>query len=127
MEAQVKKEILLVENSNAKEVFEKYRSEGKIGIIDFSTSFVVFPSSEIIIKKYKESKVDVAFSQLKRWISSEAFDQVFVLNGLDVFQKELVFEWLFDHKKKVGFPNLIISGNKIELFWEQMNCKIIKE
>jgi len=126
MESIDKKEILLVENSKAKDVFEKYRGEGKIGIIDFSTSFVVFPSNEITTKKYKETKADVAFSQLKRWISSEAFDQVFVLNGLDVFEKELVFEWLFDHKTKVGFPNLIISGNKIEPFWEQMNCKIIK-
>ncbi len=126
MKAIDKKEILLVENSTAKEVFEKYRGEGKIGIIDFSTSFVVFPSNEIINKKYKETKADAAFSQLKRWVSSEAFDQVFVLNGLDVFEKELVFEWLFDHKTKVGFPNLIISGKKIEPFWEQMNCKIIK-
>lgn len=126
MESQDKKEILIVENTNAKEVFEKYKAEGKIGIIDFSTSFVVFPSNEILSKKYKEAKADVAFSQLKRWISSQAFDQVFVLNGLNVFRKELVFEWLFDHKTKVGFPNLIISGNKIEPFWEELTGKIVK-
>ena len=123
MEAVEKKEIIVVESSKVKEVFDTYKTDGKIGVIDFTNSLVVLPNSGIVCKKYKTTKIDNAFSQLKRWVSSEAFDQVFVLGGLDLFDRELVFEWIFDHKTKKGFPNLIISGEKIPTFWSEIGAK----
>lgn len=117
MEAKEKKDIYVVENEDAKAVYEKYKTEGKIAVVDFTSSVVIFPNPNIVVKKYKSSKTEIAFSQIKRWISSEAFEQVFILGGLDFFSKDLIYEWLFDHKSKQGFPNLIVSGKKIDEFW----------
>ena len=126
MEAVEKKEIIVVENAEAKEVFDSYKTEGKIGVIDFTSSLVILPNSPIVYKRYKETKSENAFSQLKRWVSSEAFDQVFILGGLDILEENLVFDWIFDHKSKKGFPNLIISGKKIPSFWGELGAKYCK-
>ena len=123
MEAKEKKEIYVIENEDPKAVFEEYKTEGKIAVVDFTSSVVIFPNPNIVVKKYKEGKTDIAFSQIKRWISSEAFDQVFLLGGLDCFSKELIYEWLYDHKSKQGFPNLIVSGKKIDDFWFDLDAK----
>ncbi len=123
MEAKERKEIFVIENEDSKAVFEKYKVDGKIAVVDFTSSVVIFPNPNIVVKKYKSGKTDIAFSQIKRWISSEAFDQIFILGGLDSFSKELIFEWLFDHKSKQGFPTLIVSGKKIEEFWFNLGAK----
>lgn len=126
MEAVEKKDIFVIENESGKEVFDTYKKDCKIGVIDFTSSLVILPNSPVSYKRYKDTKAEIAFSQLKRWISSEAFDQVFILGGLDIFNKNLVFEWIFDHKSKTGFPNLIISGKKIPLFWNDLGAKNLK-
>lgn len=115
------KKIVVVENENAKEVFEEFKNQDKVAVIDFTNSLVVFPNSLVVCKKFKESKVENAFAQLKRWVSSEAFNQIFILGGLDLFTKDLVFDWLFDHKKNESFPNLIVSGKKRPLFWDSLS------
>ncbi len=115
------KKIVVVENENAKEVFEEFKNQDKVAVIDFTNSLVVFPNSLVVCKKFKESKVENAFAQLKRWVSSEAFNQIFILGGLDLFTKDLVFDWLFDHEKNEGFPNLIVSGKKRPLFWDSLS------
>lgn len=126
MEATEKKEIIVVENGDGKEVFSSYKIDGKIGVIDFASSLVILPNSPVVYKRYKSTKSENAFSQFKRWVSSEAFDQVFILGGLDVLEENLVFEWIFDHKSKNGFPNLIISGKKIPPFWSELDAKYSK-
>ncbi|MGD1820657.1 MAG: hypothetical protein ACPKOI_12375 [Pleomorphochaeta sp.] len=120
-----KNEIYVIENADAKSVFENFKGDGKIGIIDFSNSLVVFPTPTIVIKKYKSTKVDNAFSQIKRWVSSEAFDQVFVIDGLNYLEKDLVFNWLFDHKSVKGFPSLIVSGSEIKPFWNEIGAQFL--
>lgn len=126
MEAKEKKDIYVIEEGNAKKVFEEFKGEGKIAIIDFTSSLVVFPNPNIVIKKYKIGKSDIAFSQIKRWISSEAFDQIFLIGGLENLDKDLIFDWLFDHKSKQGFPSLFVSGLNIEQFWYDLGAKKLK-
>ncbi|MGD1823077.1 MAG: hypothetical protein ACPKM0_10005 [Pleomorphochaeta sp.] len=125
MEAQVKKDIYVIESEDAKKVFEDNKGDGKIAVVDFTNSVVIFPNPNIVVKKYKPTKTDVAFSQIKRWISSEAFSQIFLLGGLDCLDKNLIYDWLYDHKSKQGFPDLYVSGKKMEAFW--LDLEIIKK
>ncbi len=126
MESKEKKDIFVVESEDGKKIFEDNKGEGKIAVVNFTNSVVILPSPSIVVKKYQPTKTEVAFSQIKRWISSEAFSQIFLIGALDCFEKDLIFDWLLDHKQKQGFPNLIVSGKKIDKFWFDLGAKNIK-
>lgn len=113
MEAEIKKSIIYILNDNAKEVLDKFPCEGTNGVIDFTNSLNILPGGSITFKKFKGEDSLKAWNQLKRWISSQSFEQVIVVGGLDFFPVDMVYDWLFDHKSKKGFPKLIFSGKKI--------------
>lgn len=113
MEALIKKEIIYFLNTEPAEVIQKFPCEGTSAIIDFTNSVQLNLGSGIAFKQYKSNEPSKAWNQLKRWISSQSFDQIIVVGGLDCFPTDMVYDWLFDHKSKKGFPKLIFSGEKI--------------
>lgn len=125
MEAEIKKELIFVEDKSAKEVADLFPVEGKRAIIDFSASLVVFPNSGIVYKRFKGDDYQKAWEQLKRWISASSFDEVLVLDGFDFLPVSLISEWLNDHKSKEGFPKLIISGKNIDSEIKKIANKVI--
>jgi hypothetical protein len=126
MEAKIKKEIVFILNSNSKEVLERFPCEGTFGVIDFTESLNILPGNGITFKRFKGEDALKAWNQLKRWISSQSFEQIIVVGGLDYFTIDIAYEWLFDHKDKKGFPKLILSGENIVSPMEKIANSIIK-
>lgn len=126
MEAEIKKSIVYVLSNNPKEIIEKFPCGGTFGVIDFTNTLNILPGNGITFKKYNSEEASKAWNQLKRWISSQSFEQVIVVGGLDFFPVEMVYDWLFDHKSKKGFPKLIFSGEKITSPMEKIANSIIE-
>lgn len=113
MEAKKKKEIVYILNTPSDLVIEKFPCEEGLGIIDFTGELNNPEKKGISFKSFQSSDYKKAWNQLKRWVSSESFEEVIITGGLDCFPSDLVFDWLFDHKSKKGFPKMIFSGKKI--------------
>ncbi len=126
MEAEIKQKIVYIVNHNSTELLERFPCEGTFGVIDFSESLNISPNNGISLKKYKGEDALKAWNQLKRWISSQSFEQIIVVGGLDCFPVDMVYDWLFDHKSKKGFPKLIFSGKKIISPMEKIANSIIE-
>lgn len=126
MEAKIKKQIVYIVSNNSQEILERFPCEGTFGLIDFSGTLNILPGQGITLKKFKGEDALKAWNQLKRWISSQAFEQIIVVGGLDFFPVDMVYDWLFDHKSKKGFPKLIFSGANIISPMEKIANSIIE-
>jgi hypothetical protein len=113
MEATIKKEIVYILNTNSEEVLKRFPCEEGLGVIDFTGELNINVEKGVAFKSFIPEDYKKAWNQLKRWVSSESFNEVIIMGGLDFFPSELVFDWLFDHKSKKGFPKMIFSGKKI--------------
>ena len=125
MEAKIKREIVYILNTDAKEVVEKFPCDKTLGIIDFTNELNILSENGVAFKSFKSEDYKKAWNQLKRWVSSESFEQVIVTGGLDFFPSDLVYDWLFDHKSKKGFPKMIFSGKKIQPPMEKIAASIM--
>jgi hypothetical protein len=125
MEAKIKKELVYVVGLEPNDVIEKFPCDGTFGVIDLTGTLNFPPNGPINFKKYNSEDGAKAWNQIKRWVSSQSFDQVFVAGALDFLSPEMVYDWLFDHKDKKGFPKLIFSGKKIQSPMEKIANTIL--
>jgi len=102
--------VVLIEGKDGAFVHTVLRKEAKSAFIDFSGSF---DSGSRPKKSFKEGNGIKAYEQLKRWVSSAAFNEITVVGGLEEFENDKIVEWIYDHKSKEDFPTLFISGEII--------------
>ncbi len=91
----------------------EYRTAEKLGVVwkNFGSGFTWVGDNA----KTNEALVIKGWEQVKRWISTSAFDLI-VLDEftyaltLGYLDTETVCHWLADHKAEKGFPHLVITG-----------------